>query len=122
MKKEKLNDKYFGLITKRNKEEEIEDDLRLLKKNVHAIKSDANAFLKYVVQVKDNENDILGSDYANEIGMINDELFKNVKDIQYQVEKYEDEVNKQLKKNEEKQKLIQEKMIKLKKEDVREDD
>lgn len=81
----------------------------------------SNEYMVGLRQIKDSENDILGSDYANEITSINDELMADSKVLNSLIGKLNKEVDSKLKNNLERQDEITKRLISKEKEETEHD-
>lgn len=114
-------DKYFELKKEKFKVEEQEDDLKQSQKMIKDLSQSSNEYMVGLRQIKDSENDILGSDYANEITSINDELMANSKVLNSLIGKLNKEVDSKLKNNLERQDEITKRLISKEKEETEHD-
>lgn len=111
------DDKYFELKKEKFKIEEQEDDLRKSKKLIGDLSRSSNEYISDLKKIKDTENDILGSDYANEITSINDELVASSKALNSLIGEMNKQVNTKLRKNIEQQEKLTKEIISKEKED-----
>lgn len=114
-------DKYFELKKEKFKVEEQEDDLKQSQKMIKDLSQSSNEYMVGLRQIKDSENDILGSDYANEITSINDELMADSKVLNSLIGKLNKEVDSKLKNNYERQDEITKELLSKEKEGTRHD-
>lgn len=114
-------DKYFELKKEKFKVEEQEDDLKQSQKMIKDLSQSSNEYMVGLRQIKDSENDILGSDYANEITSINDELMADSKVLNSLIGKLNKEVDSKLKNNLERQDEITKRLISKEKEETEHD-
>ncbi len=114
-------DKYFELKKEKFKVEEQEDDLKQSQKMIKDLSQSSNEYMVGLRQIKDSENDILGSDYANEITSINDELMADSKVLNSLIGKLNKEVDSKLKSNLERQDEITKRLISKEKEETEHD-
>lgn len=104
-------DKYFELKKEKFKVEEQEDDLKQSQKMIKDLSQSSNEYMAGLRQIKDSENDILGSDYANEITSINDELIASSRALNSLIGKLNKEVDSKLKNNYERQDEITKELL-----------
>ena len=114
-------DKYFELKKEKFKVEEQEDDLKQSQKMIKDLSQSSNEYMAGLRQIKDSENDILGSDYANEITSINDELIASSRALNSLIGKLNKEVDSKLKNNYERQDEITKELLSKEKEGTRHD-
>lgn len=114
-------DKYFELKKEKFKVEEQEDDLKRSQKMIKDLSQSSNEYMADLRQIKDSENDILGSDYANEITSINDELMADSKVLNSLIGKLNKAVDSKLKNNYERQDEITKELLSKEKKETRHD-
>lgn len=109
------NTEYSKLKKKKFNLEENEDALKKQNKLIKRLVQSSAKYMNSLRNIKNSENDILGSDYANEIASINDEMDANYKVIASLINDMNQENNNALKINNEQQEQVMKRLNSIEK-------